>query len=170
MGTGRADSIASWRFGRCGVLAATLLCANVAFAQSSTPSQPSAQDKSSTPSQSNSSNKPVDQSSSDGDKNPVEPGMSRIKITVTGNTDKPVPNASVYVRFNESGGFMHKEKLSEMNFKTNEDGSVKVPSVPQGKVLIQVVAKGWHTYGKWYDIEKDEESVEIKLEPPPHWY
>ena len=31
---------------------------------------------------------------------------------------------------------------------------------------------GWRTYGKYYDVEKDEESVEITLElaPPPHWY
>jgi len=89
---------------------------------------------------------------------------------VTGSDDKPVPNASVYVRFNEAGGFLHKDKLAEMNFKTNQDGSVKVPDVPQGKVLIQVVAKGWHTYGKWYDVDKDEITVSIKLEPPPHWY
>ena len=96
--------------------------------------------------------------------------MAKIKITVVGTNDKPVPNASIYVRFNESGGFMRKDKLSEMNFKTNEDGSVKVPSVPKGQVLIQVVAKGWHTYGKWYDVNKDEMTVSIKLEPPPHWY
>jgi hypothetical protein len=81
-----------------------------------------------------------------------------------------VGNASVYVRFNQTVGLLHKDKLVEMNFKTNEDGSVKVPEIPQGKVLIQVVAKGWHTYGKWYDIEKPEDTVQIKLDPPPRWY
>ena len=69
-----------------------------------------------------------------------------------------------------SGGFLRQDKLAELNFKTNQDGTVKVPEIPQGKILIQVIAKGWHTYGKWYDINKDEESVPIKLEPPPHWY
>jgi hypothetical protein len=96
--------------------------------------------------------------------------MVRLRIQVTGPDDKPIGNASVYVRFSESGGVFRHEKLAEMNFKTNSDGSVKVPEVPQGKILIQVVAKGWHTYGKWYEIEKDEESIQIKLEPPPHWY
>ena len=88
---------------------------------------------------------------------------------VTAN-DKPVGNASVYVKYNEPGGLFHREKLAEMNFKTNEDGSVKVPEVPRGKILIQVIAKGWHTYGKWYDIETDGETIQIKLEEPYHWY
>ena len=76
----------------------------------------------------------------------------------------------MYVRFNESSGVFHKDKLAELNLKTNQDGTVKVPDIPQGKILIQVIAKGLHTYGKWYDIEKNEETVQIKLDPPPHWY
>jgi hypothetical protein len=97
-------------------------------------------------------------------------GMTKVRLRVTNNQDKGVPNASVYVRFNESGGLFHKDHLSEMNFKTNDDGSVKIPEVPIGKVLIQIVAKGYHTYGKWYDIGKDPEPILIKLDPPPHWY
>jgi len=89
---------------------------------------------------------------------------------VTNYDGKPVGSASVYVRFNEAGGFLHKDKLAEMAFKTNDDGSVKVPEVPIGRVLIQVVGKGLHTYGKWYDIVKDQDAIEIKLERPPHWY
>jgi hypothetical protein len=94
----------------------------------------------------------------------------RLRIRITNSEDKPVGNASVYVRFNQPGGFLHKDKLAELSFKTNEDGSVKVPAVPQGKILIQVIAKGLHTFGKWYDIEKDQDTIEIKLEPAPRWY
>jgi hypothetical protein len=42
--------------------------------------------------------------------------------------------------------------------------------VPQGKIQIQVIAQGWHTFGEWYDIEKDEQAVIIQLKEPPHWY
>ena len=101
---------------------------------------------------------------------PSDSATTKIRILVTDPNDKPVPNASVYVRYNLPGGLFHKDKLSELSFKTNQEGSLKVPEVPQGKVLIQVIAKGWHTYGKWYDMDKDEESVTIKLEQPPHWY
>jgi hypothetical protein len=96
-------------------------------------------------------------------------GTTKLRIVVTGN-DKPVSNASVYVKYNEPGGLFHHEKLAEMNFKTNLDGSVKVPEIPRGKILIQVIAKGWHTYGKWYEIETESETIQIKLEPPPRWY
>jgi hypothetical protein len=133
-----------------------LLSAGTTFAQASSP------DRSATQAESASKDK-KDQKSN-------EPVMVKLKIQVTGPDDKPIGNASVYVRFNQSGGLFRHDKLAEMNFKTNSDGSVKVPEVPQGKILIQVVAKAWHTYGKWYDIEKDEESIQIKLEPPPHWY
>ncbi|HXW18756.1 MAG TPA: hypothetical protein VEJ39_10670 [Candidatus Acidoferrales bacterium] len=97
---------------------------------------------------------------------------SKLRISVTAaETGKPVGNASVYIRFPEGKTFFtHKDKQAEMNFKTNQDGSVKVPGVPRGKILIQVIAPGWHTYGKWYDVAKDEEEIEIKLDKPPRWY
>ena len=100
----------------------------------------------------------------------TDPPTVKLRIEVTGADGKPVGNASVYVRFNEPGGLFHKEKLAELNFKTNQDGSVKVTDVPQGRILIQVVAKGWHTFGKWYEIDTEEQTVPIKLDPPPHWY
>lgn len=137
----------------CGVvLCAVLLCAG--------PARPQRDDGSIAASQ--------DEPSPKGKKS--ESPTVRLRIVVTGNTDKPVSNASVYVRYNVPGGLLHKDKLAELDLKTSQDGSVKVPAVPQGKVLIQVIATGWHTYGKWYDFDQDEESVEIKLEAPPHWY
>jgi hypothetical protein len=103
------------------------------------------------------------------DSKPSDPTTTRLRIRVTAD-DKPVGNASVYVRFPVAGGIFHKDKLSELNLKTNEDGSAKVPDIPRGKILIQVVAKGWKTYGKWYEIDSEAMTVEIKLEPPAHWY
>jgi hypothetical protein len=101
---------------------------------------------------------------------PSDSSTIKIHISVTDPNDKPVANASVYVRYNESGGLFHHDKLAELSFKTNQEGSLKVPEVPKGKVLIQVIAKGWHTFGKWYDVDKDDQTIAIKLEPPPHWY
>jgi uncharacterized GH25 family protein len=100
----------------------------------------------------------------------ADAGNVKLHIKVLTDSGKPLANASVYVRFNVEGTFLHHDKQAEMNFKTNQDGSVKVPEIPQGKVLIQVIAPGWHTYGKWYDENKTEDTIEIKLVPPPHWY
>jgi hypothetical protein len=148
------------------LLATALLSGGAILAQAA----PSATDKSNAQSAAQNPSQPPSQTKDDKSKKSDDPPQTKLKIRVTATDDKPVANASVYVRFYESAGIFHHDKLSEMNFKTNEDGSVKIPDVPQGKILIQVVAKGWHTYGKWYEIEKDEETVLIKLEPPPHWY
>lgn len=156
-----------WRRGRLihpALLAICLLCAPRGFAQTDRPSQPSSSDQSSGAKQGQPGNADKEEQKSS------ESATTKLKIIVTTREDKPIGNASVYVRFNTSGGFLRHEKQVEMNFKTNQDGSVKVPEIPQGKILIQVIAKGWHTYGKWYDVEKDEETIVIKLEPPPHWY
>jgi hypothetical protein len=104
------------------------------------------------------------------DSKPSDSTTTKLRIHVTTADGKPVDKASIYVRFPVAGGIFHKDKLSELNLKTNEDGSAKVPDIPRGKILIQVVAKGWKTYGKWYDIDSEAMTVEIKLEPPAHWY
>jgi hypothetical protein len=137
------------------ILAIVLLGAGVGFCQTSST------EKTAPPARSSTQEKK--------DAKPSDATILKMRIMVTGG-DKPVGNASVYVKYNEPGGLFHREKLAEMSFKTNEDGSVKVPEVPRGKVLIQVIAKGWHTYGKWYDIETDGQTIDIKLEEPHHWY
>jgi len=158
----RLPSIAFW----LAFLAATLIFPGTLSAQAA------AQDQSSTAGQSGQSAAPQSQpaQSDKKEKKSSDPGTVKLRIEVTTPDGKPVGNASVYVRFNETVGLFHKNKLAEMSFKTNQDGSVKVTDVPQGKILIQVIAKGWHTFGKWYDIETDTETVQIKLEAPPHWY
>jgi hypothetical protein len=141
------------------ILATGLLSSGACRAQSN------AADKPTTQSQPNTADKP-----SHKDDQPSDGTTTRLRIFVTNAQDKPVGNASVYVRFNEPGGFLHKDKLAELSFKTNEDGTVKTPAVPRGKILIQVIAKGLHTFGKWYDIDKDQDTIAIKLEAATHWY
>lgn len=102
---------------------------------------------------------------------PGKPGrFSLLHIEVTaGEKDLGVDSASVYVRFPEAR-ILGREKLVEMNVKTNREGMVKVSNVPRGKALIQVIAPGWKTFGRWFDLSKDEETIKIKLEKPPRWY
>jgi len=105
------------------------------------------------------------------DSRPEQPsGTARLRIEVTaGERNKPVDSASVYVRYVEERK-LRKDKKIEMNVKTNKEGIVRVPEVPKGRVLIQVIAEGWKTFGRWYEITADEEVVKIKLEKPPRWY
>lgn len=83
--------------------------------------------------------------------------------------DAPVENASVYLKYVEEHK-LRKDRKYELNVKTNREGIAHVPDAPLGKVLIQIVADGWKTYGKWYDITETKEPIKIHLERPPKWY
>ncbi len=109
------------------------------------------------------------------DKNATPPkteapsAFNRLRIEVTGGeSDKPVENASVYLKTVEQHAI--KDKKTEVNVKTNQSGIAHIPEAPQGRVLIQVVADGWKTYGHWYDITDAKQTIKIHLDRPPKWY
>jgi len=94
---------------------------------------------------------------------------NKLTIEVTaGDANKPVENASVYVKTVEE--HLIKDKKFEVNVKTNPEGIAHVPDAPTGKVLIQIVADGWKPYGHWYDITDAKQVIKIHLERPPKWY
>lgn len=98
------------------------------------------------------------------------PVNTRIKITVTGgDNETAVENASVYVKYVEEHKITKDKKL-ELNVKTSREGVAHVPNAPSGRVLIQVIAEGWKTYGRWYDITDPNQEFKIHLERPPKWY
>ena len=96
--------------------------------------------------------------------------VSAVQIIVTGGEqNKPVDNASVYLRYDEPRFLRHPREI-ELDLKTDLKGIAKVNDVPRVKVLIQVVKDGWHPFGQYYVLHKEEETIKIKLKPPPHWY
>jgi hypothetical protein len=96
--------------------------------------------------------------------------LTNLKIIVTGgDKDAPVSNASVYIRYEEPRFLRSAEKI-ELDLKTSQEGIAKVKDVPRIRVMIQVVKDGWKPFGEYYLLTKDEQTVEIKLQAPPHWY
>jgi hypothetical protein len=95
---------------------------------------------------------------------------SRVTIEVSGGENEtPIENASVYVKYVEERKILKDKKL-ELNVKTNRDGAAHIPGAPMGRVLIQVVADGWKTYGRWCDITEAKQTFKVHLEKPPKWY
>lgn len=96
--------------------------------------------------------------------------QSRITIEVTGgDKEAPVENASVYVKYIEEHA-IKKNKTLELNVKTNREGVAHVPDAPMGRVLVQVIAEGWKTYGHWLDITDPKQVIKVHLDRPPKWY
>jgi hypothetical protein len=95
---------------------------------------------------------------------------NRLTIEVTGGEKSvPVENASVYVKYIEEH-VIKKDKKVELNVKTNREGIAHVAEAPLGRALIQIIAEGWKTYGRWYDITDPHQVIKIRLERPPKWY
>jgi hypothetical protein len=94
--------------------------------------------------------------------------MTKLRVEVTNLNDKPVDRASVIVRFVEGRSVIKlgKKIRTQWEVRTNQEGIAKIPPIPQGKILVQVIAKGYQTYGKTIDVDEEEKTVEIKLNPP----
>lgn len=102
-------------------------------------------------------------------KPPAAAPVPRLTIEVTGgDANKPIENASVYVKTLEQ--HLIKDKKSEINVKTNQGGIAHIPESPTGRVLIQVIADGWKTYGHWHDITDQQQVIKVHLDRPPKWY
>lgn len=105
---------------------------------------------------------------------PPEPAanapVNKITIEVSGGErNVAVENASVYLKYVEEKK-LFKDRKYELNVKTNREGSAHIPDPPMGRVLIQIVADGWKTYGQYYELKESNMVIKIHLDRPPKWY
>jgi hypothetical protein len=103
----------------------------------------------------------------------ADPPMTKIRVEVRKATnDKPVDRASVVIRFVEGRSVVKlgKKIMTTYQMRTNQDGVANMPAIPQGKIQIQVIAKGMQTFGQIFDIGEEEKTVEIKLKDPQPQY
>jgi hypothetical protein len=100
------------------------------------------------------------------------PPMTSLRIEVKTHEDKPIERASVIVTFVEGRDYMKLGKKVYVPFelKTNMEGVAKIPPVPQGKIKVQVIAKGYQTFGEIFEVNETEKTVEVKLNPPQQPY
>jgi len=93
-------------------------------------------------------------------------------IVVKTQGGHPVDRASVVVRFVQGHSIVKLGKAVRTTFelRTNQDGEAKIPSIPQGKILVQVIAKGYQTFGQTFDVNEDEKTLDVTLNPPQQQY
>ena len=99
--------------------------------------------------------------------------LTRLQIHVTNERGKPVDRASVIVKFINGRSIkalgLKKTRLS-WELKSSQEGMAKIPGIPKGKILIQINAKNYQTFGDTFDIDEDERLVEIVLKEPQSQY
>ena len=97
---------------------------------------------------------------------------TKLTVQVKNDSDKPVDRASVIVKFVQGRSYIKlgRKIRDTYELRTNQEGEASIPSIPQGKILIQINAKGYQTFGQIFDIAEDEKTIEIKLNPPQKQY
>jgi hypothetical protein len=98
--------------------------------------------------------------------------MTKLTIHVLNDSNKPIDRASVIVRFVEGRAYLKfgKHIRDTYELRTNQEGEATIPEIPQGKILIQIIAHGYQTFGQTFDITEPERTFEIKLNPPQKQY
>jgi len=98
--------------------------------------------------------------------------LTTLTISVKSQSGKPVENASVIVKFLKSHSIkkLGKRTRTEWEMRTNQEGTVKIPPIPQGTILVQVIAKNFQTFGQNFDVDDDEKTLDITLNPPQPQY
>ena len=98
--------------------------------------------------------------------------LTKLTIQVKTKSGKPIDNASVIVKFvqGRSVAKFGKKIRTEWEQHTNEEGIAKIPALPQGTILVQVIAKNYQTFGQNFDVNEEEKTLEITLNPPQAQY
>jgi hypothetical protein len=98
--------------------------------------------------------------------------MTKLNIVVKTQGGHPIDRASVIVRFIEGHSVVKLGKAIRTTYelRTNQEGQVGIPTIPQGKIRIQVIAKGYQTFGQIFDVTEEEKTIDITLNPPQQQY
>jgi hypothetical protein len=94
--------------------------------------------------------------------------MTTLRIEVKTLKDRPIERASVVIDFIEgrSVAKLGKKVRRHWETRTSQEGIAKLPPIPQGKIRIQVISKGYQTFGGIFDVNEEEKTIEIKMNPP----
>ena len=96
--------------------------------------------------------------------NPSSDSTAVLNMLVLRETNgKPVKNAEVVVHVVDKQGRIKQEA---MELKTHADGKADAAGIPFGKVRVQVIARGYRTFGEDYDVTQPKMDITIKLQKP----
>jgi hypothetical protein len=98
--------------------------------------------------------------------------MTKLNVHVTTLGGRPIDRADVVVKFVKGRSVIEfgRKLHTSWEMRTNQEGIAKVPEVPQGTILIQVIATGYQTFGQTFEVNELEKTIEVKLNSPQEQY
>jgi uncharacterized GH25 family protein len=93
---------------------------------------------------------------------------TNVNVVVQDEEGEPVPRASLIVRV--LTGKQLKKVAQSFQLRTSQQGTVPIPPLKRGFILIQVIAEDYQTFGDRYELTEPEQTITITLKPPQKQY
>jgi hypothetical protein len=83
-------------------------------------------------------------------------------------SDQPIANARLTLQFREPAGEVRPSRSKVLSFsaKTNAQGRCKFSNIPKGTIHLIVTAERHQTFGQDFELEQDNQLIEVKLKKP----
>jgi hypothetical protein len=88
-------------------------------------------------------------------------------LVVRADNGKPIRNAAVVLHPLRKDG---KQGYGGYELKTDPDGKASFDGAPFGKLRVQVLMRGFQTFGDDFDINQPNQEITIKLKRPQRQY
>jgi hypothetical protein len=99
--------------------------------------------------------------------------QTEIRVEVKDEKGRPVERAAVILDFLGAHRQVFKlgrREAKHWEIRTNLEGVARFPSIPQGKIRVQVIAKNYQTFGDAFDVDEAQKTIEVTLKPPQKQY
>lgn len=96
-------------------------------------------------------------------------GRTTVNVVVKDTeTGQPVNQARLTLQFREPGskGKLQRSKLLSFSAKTNPQGRYRFTNIPKGTLHLIVTAEHHQSFGKDFELEQDNQVIEVKLKQP----
>jgi len=102
------------------------------------------------------------------DQNPDSSPTNLIVEVKDSETGEPISQARLTLQFDQPGGRgrLGVPKRLAYSAKTNAQGRYKFTNINKGTIRLLVTADRHQSFGKEYELERDNQVIEVKLKKP----
>ncbi len=95
--------------------------------------------------------------------------QTNLTVVVTdAETGQPINQARLTLDFAEPGNPQKLKRSKKLSYsaKTNPQGHYKFPSIPMGTIRLIVTAERHQAFSEEFELEKENQAIEVKLKKP----
>ncbi len=95
--------------------------------------------------------------------------QTALTVVVTdAESGQPISQARLTLQFTQAGNAMKLKRSKTLSYsaKTNPQGRYKFPEIPMGTIRLIVTAERHQSFSKEFELEKENQVIEVKLKKP----